>query len=98
MRKRLFVVENGYLTPTNLNEVHRRGVFGILRVVVESAAGLATVQSRQHHAFQQRWRRKTLLAKLVEHDLCDVVRRIEPHKITEGKRPHRITTPELHRI
>ena len=51
--------ENGYLlsktailTTTSLNEVHRRGVFGVLGVVVEAAAGLPTVQSRQHHAFQ----------------------------------------------
>src|ERR1044072_7666354 len=89
--------ENGYLlsktailTPTNLNQVHRRGVFGVLRVVVEAAARFAAVQSRQNHALQQWWRGETLFAKLIEHDLGDVVRRIEPNEISESKRTHRI--------
>ena len=38
--------------PKLLHKLHRRGVLWVLRVVVKTAARLASVQSRQHHALQ----------------------------------------------
>src|SRR5688572_269293 len=35
-----------------LDQVHRRGVLRVLRVVVKAAARFAAVQSRQHHPLQ----------------------------------------------
>src|SRR5439155_27002661 len=46
----------------------------------------------------QRRRRVALLAVLGEHDLDDLVGRVEPHEIEQGERAHRIVAAELHRL
>src|SRR2546426_4520994 len=46
----------------------------------------------------QRWRRVFLLPILGEHDLGDPVGRIEADEVEQRERPHRVATPELHRL
>src|SRR5262245_29895492 len=88
---RLFFVESGYL-----DQVHWRLVLGFLGVVVKTSSRLPAVETCQHHSLQQRWRGEALLAKFVEHDFGDVIRRVEADEISQRKRSHRIATPELH--
>ena len=63
---------------------------GSWRVVVEALAALAAVEPRLDHPLQQRRRREALLAELVEHDVRDVVGRVEPHEVQQRERPHRM--------
>src|SRR5688572_21469087 len=81
----------------DLHKLHRRWVFRILRIVIESTPRLAPVQTRQHHALQQWWRCEALLAEFIKHDLGDVIGCIQANKVTESERTHRITQAQLHR-
>src|SRR5262249_43059762 len=64
--------------------------FGIRRVlmIVETPTALASVVSGQNHTFQQRWRRETFLTELFEHDVGNVVRRIEPDEVQQSEWSH----------
>src|SRR5829696_7495630 len=88
----LLVPRTSYL-PLQSQLVHPRGV---LRVVVEALPRFPPVHPGEHHALEQGWRRVALLAVLVEHDLGDLVRRVEPDEVQEGERPHRVTGAEAH--
>src|SRR5581483_9429168 len=67
-------------------------------IVVEPAPRLPTKPSRQHHATEQRRRRKSGLAILVEHDLGDSTGRVDAHEIEERQRAHRVPSAEPHGI
>src|SRR6266850_6076708 len=67
-------------------------------VVVKALAALPAVHPGQHHPLEERWRGVALLAVLGEHDLGDPVGRIQPHKIEQAERTHRVATAELHRL
>src|ERR1044071_5947789 len=71
------------------DQLHGRRVLRVA-VVVKAAPALSAIKPRQHHALQQERRRETLLFKLVEHDVGDVVGRIESDEIEQRERPHRI--------
>src|SRR5262245_49674099 len=55
----------------------------LLRIVVEAAPALPSVMSRQHHALEQRRGSEMRQLELVEHDVRDVVRGIEPHEVEQ---------------
>src|SRR5216684_4326730 len=76
-------------------QVHRGGILRILCVVVKTPASFAAVQTGHHHAFQKWRRRKAFLPKLIEHDLGDVVRRVESYEIAERQGTHGIAAAEL---
>src|ERR1700733_468065 len=61
-----------------------------IRIIIKSPPGLPPVPSRQNHPLQQRWRRKSPLAKLFKHNIRDVIRRIQPHEIQQRQRTHRM--------
>src|SRR5213078_47586 len=67
-------------------------------IVVEALAALPAVHAGQHHALEERRRGVALLAVLGEHDLGDLVGRIQPDEVEEGERPHGIAAAELHRL
>src|SRR2546425_6670580 len=70
----------------------------VARVVVEALAALAAVQAGEDHAFEERGRRVAALAVLGEHDLGDLVGRVEPHEVEQRERAHWVAAPELHRL
>src|SRR5215213_4352644 len=80
-----------------LDQVHGHGVLRV-GVVVEASAGLAAVESGLDHALEERRRGEASLAELVEHDLGDVVGRVEPDEVEERERPHRVAAAELHAV
>src|SRR5688572_12243589 len=69
-----------------------------LRVIIEPSAALFPQPPGQHHALQQRRRREPRLAILLEHDVRDVIRRVEPDVIKQRERSHRIAGAELHAL
>src|SRR5438067_11039965 len=86
--------------PTDLmwlDEVHRDGLLRV-GVVVEAAARLAPVESGLDHSLEERRRGEAALAELVEHDLGDVVGRVESDEVEERERPHRVAAPQFHTV
>src|SRR5687768_7443576 len=65
-------------------------------VVVESLAALPPVHARQDHALEQRRGSITPLAILGEHDLRDLVCRVQPDEVEKRERTHWMAGPELH--
>src|SRR5450830_9478 len=65
-------------------------------VAVEAPPGLAAELAGEHHLLHKRRRRETFLAILVEHDLADVVGRVDPDEIEQRERTHRMGAAELH--
>src|SRR3989442_6901662 len=70
----------------------------VARVVVEALAALAAVQAGEDHAFEERGRRVAALAVLGEHDLGDLVGRVEPNEHEQHERADWAAPPELHRL
>src|SRR5712664_1412343 len=67
-------------------------------VVIKPPSRLPPVPPRQHHALQQRRRRESPLLELIKHNLRNVIRRIQPHKIQQCQRSHRVPAAQLHRL
>src|SRR5947199_600949 len=67
-------------------------------IVVEALAALPASHPGQDHSFEERRWGVTLLAVLGEHDLGDLVGRIQPDEVEQSERPHWIAAPELHRL
>src|SRR5215471_8534463 len=65
-------------------------------VVVEPAARLASEISGRDHLAQQGGRREARLLELVEHDVGDVQRRVQPDEIEQSERTHRVARPQHH--
>src|ERR1051326_6686553 len=74
--------------------IERLWICGI-RVVVKSAACLLAVMARQNQALQQRGRRESLLAEFVEHDIGDVIGRLQTDEIQKGERSHWVAAAKL---
>src|SRR5437899_7099238 len=67
-----------------------------LRVTVESLAGLLPQPAGEDHALEQRRGGVPRLAKLLEQDGGDVVRRVEADEVEQRERPHRVAASEFH--
>src|SRR5262249_42971466 len=78
-------------------EFPRKRLRGIT-VIIKSPSALPSIPSRQYHSFQQRRRRKSPFLIFVIHNLRNVIRRIQPHKIQQCQRSHRMPASQLHRI
>src|SRR5688572_14733976 len=55
-------------------------------IIVEPETGFPAVHAGDDHPLEQRWWRIPLLVVLPEHDLRDLVRRIEPDEIEQRER------------
>src|SRR5205814_7180876 len=67
-------------------------------IVVEALAALPAIHSCQNHALEERRRRVALLAVLGEHDLGDLVGRIQSDEVEQRQWTHGIAAAELHRL
>src|SRR5499426_3987479 len=76
--------------PCPTNDVgdykRRRGRPSGRAVRVKPSSAFPTEPPSQHHALQERRRRVRGLAKLLEHDVRDVVRRVEAHEVQQRER------------
>src|SRR3954471_6448247 len=70
----------------------------VRRVVVESLSRFLAEHPCQHHSFQQRWRCVAALSVFGEHDLGDLVNRVEADEVEQGKRSHRMARSQLHTL
>src|SRR5258705_12922394 len=70
----------------------------IRRVIVKALPRFPAMHAREDHALEQRRRRVPGLAVLLEHDLGDVVRRVEANEIEQRERAHWIAAAEHHRL
>src|SRR5258708_18302456 len=70
----------------------------IRRVIVKALPRFPAMHAREDHALEQRRRRVPGLAVLLEHDLGDVVRRVEADEIEQRERTHWIAAAEHHRL
>src|SRR5262245_41496413 len=66
------------------------------RIVVEAAAALAPEEAGHHHPLHQGRCREPLLPELLEHDVGNVVGRVDADQIVQGQRAHGVATAELH--
>src|SRR5579863_2339078 len=71
-------------------------VSNALGIVVEALSALATVASGKHHALEQRRCGHRRILELVEHDLRDIIRRVQTDEVEEFEWPHRVAASELH--
>src|SRR5213596_450018 len=67
-------------------------------IVVEALAALPAIHSCQNHALEERRRRVALLAVLGEHDLGDLVGRIQSDEVEQRQWTHGIAAAQLHRL
>src|SRR5208283_3542468 len=67
-----------------------------IRVIVKPLTRLPSIPPRHHHPFQQRRRSEPPLFEFAIHHMSNVVSSIEPDKIQQSKRAHRIPAPQLH--
>src|SRR5438067_1125063 len=67
-------------------------------IVVEALAALPAIHSCQNHALEERRRRVALLAVLGEHDLGDLVGRIQTDEVEQRQWTHGIAAAQLHRL
>src|SRR3989449_11707386 len=64
-------------------------------IVVEALAALPAIHSCQNHALEERRRRVALLAVLGEHDLGDLVGRIQSDEVEQRQWTHGIAAAQL---
>ena len=67
-------------------------------VLIEAFSALPAQFPREHHALEERRRGEHRVLVLVEHDVRDVVRRVEADEIEQRQRPHRVAAAELHAL
>src|SRR5688500_19737034 len=95
LRENSLVAQEAQARPSKSECAHPRLCLG---VIVKAAAGFPAEHPRRHHSLEKgRWR-IALLAVLVEHDLRDLVGRVEPDKIEKGEGSHRMPGSKLHSL
>src|SRR6266568_7219745 len=67
-------------------------------IVVEALAALPAIHPGEDHTLEEGRRGVALLSVFREHDLGNLVGRIQADEVEQGERPHWITAAELHRL
>ncbi len=72
------------------------GAGGSTRVIIKPPARFPAMHAGRDHPAQQRRRGEARLPVLLEHDLGDPDRRVQPDEVEQRERPHGVAAAELH--
>ena len=106
-RGKFAVVKSISRTPTvaktiiRMGEQRSNGALHLIRVHLvrkEPLPGLSPQTPGEHHPLQERRRRVRWVAKLLEHDVRNVVRRIQTDEVRKLERSHRVSAAERHAL